>query len=197
MPVPDFQALMLPILGARRRQREKLSRAVELMADKSNLSREEAMSACREAGTNRDFIMNVSWAIYYLRAARSEKALARHLPHHRARPPSFGWRIRKPSMCAISGALKSLSNSPGSGESAAMGRHKLKATSSLKTTPDEQLEAAYKALRQALAQELLERGQELLAQFLRGASRGFAGGDGLLWPIEDAGKRSARATTKA
>jgi restriction system protein len=188
MPVPDFQALMLPILELAADGREKkLSRAVELMADKFNLSQEERDERLPRGRQTRIY-NNVSWAITYLRAARILESPSRGT----FRITERGRQVLAENPQAIDVRylrrfeefvqFASIRRERGNGQAQA------ESDIITATTPDEELEAAYKALRQALAQELLERVKNCSPSFFEELVVDLLVAMGYGGSIEDAGQ---------
>lgn len=188
MPVPDFQTLMLPILQlASDGQEHKLKETVTRMADHFNLSEDERNELLASSRQTRLY-SNVSWAITYLRAAgilvspargvfritqRGREALSQN--------PSridIQYLRRYPEFVEFQMRISDKRNAQSSAQ--------VETVESL--TPNDQLENAYRALRQALAQDLLERVKNSSPRFFEELVVDLLVAMGYGGSVEDAGK---------
>ncbi len=165
MPVPDFQSLMLPVLQiAGDNQLHRLGEAVTQIADQFNLTEEERFELLSSRTQTRIYA-NVSWAVTYLRNAGLLESPARGV----FRITPVGLNTLKKDVPRID--IQYLRQFPEFVEF--LGRTR-KGTDQQpqphqqmpqEDNPIEVLESSYLSLRQALAQDVLERVKQCSPRF--------------------------------
>jgi restriction system protein len=157
MPIPDFQTLMLPLLETLCDGKEWLMRDVTAqLADRFELSEEERQQKM-PSGENKLFVNRVAWAKAHLKAAglidnpsRGKVRIAnegRRVLASRPARITIATLKRYPSYLAFAGQTDSAQPQP---QTPAADPVEQK-------TPRELLDASYRALRNATAEELLSR----------------------------------------
>ncbi len=155
MPVPDFQSLTLPVLKlAADGQVHWLKDAVAIMADHFNLSQEER-NELLPSRTQTRIYNNVSWAVQYLRSAKLLESPERGT----FRITQRGIEVLNQNPQRIDAQyLKRFQEFKefflGKTNQTANGQTEVVESN---LPADQLMESAYRALRQALAQELLDR----------------------------------------
>lgn len=162
MAVPGYQEFMLPLLKlANDGQEHSISEAMETLASQMGIS-EADQNEMLPSGTQTRFYNRVSWAVTYLTkslllekagrarfrvSARGKEALAQN-------PPRIdnAFLDQFPEYKAFKAKKNGQSSKDSQG--AAIGEDHL---SDLGVTPEERLDIAYKELRDALADDVLER----------------------------------------
>ena len=166
--IPDFQKLMLPLLKACSKETLSTKDAVSILADQLNLSNEERTQIF-PIGKKRTFSHRIDWAKTYLKQAglveypargkftitEAGKEFLQSNPKHLDRNvlkqfkpfQDFLKRNRTPSTRTNS---KTADNTEDKTDN---------------TTPDENLRVAYKTIRDALADDLLDRVRNAPPQF--------------------------------
>ena len=155
MPIPDYQSLMLPVLRlVRDRQEHSLVEMRHRIAEELNLTEEE-MSERLASDSQTVFANRVAWAVQYLKQARALKSAKRGVYHITER----GLMLLKDHPSEIT--VKTLRQFPEFVEfhdpSVDDGNTSSTVTAlDPKNTPEELLANNFQALRDALANDLLE-----------------------------------------
>jgi restriction system protein len=156
MPIPDYQSLMLPILRIMAdRTEHAVSQMRQQIADDLKLT--EAELAERLASGTTTFFMNrIGWAVQYLKSAGAIRGVRRGV--YEITDRGIALLGTKPSEITV----RTLRQFPEFVEFVGKGSDAERATVpalpqiETKATPEESLESSFKALRDALALELLE-----------------------------------------
>jgi restriction system protein len=154
MPIPDFQTIMLPFLELAAAEQEEitLQQAIAELAARFGLTPEERAELL-PSGFQAKFTNRVAWAATHLRKA----GLLERVSRGRYRLTERGQDLLATSpnqvtMAALSKYPEYLEFKSGAGKAAATS-----AVSESSQTPQELIEATALAIKQGLAQELLER----------------------------------------
>jgi restriction system protein len=160
MPIPDYQALMLPVLRIAAKGEQKVSDVVDRIADEFKLAEEERQMLL-PSGRQRVLHNRIHWAKFYMTKAGllSSPGRGRFV----ATDAGKTLLATKPERVDVSMLLKLpefrefYKNERGAspdpvGDSAANGLVRPETT-----TPEEQIEAAYQALQVSLRADLLDR----------------------------------------
>jgi restriction system protein len=156
MPIPDYQSLMLPVLRfAGDRKEHSVADFRQRIAAESNLSDKEL--AERLASDSQTVFANrIGWAVQYLRSALALKAVRRGV--YQITDRGLAILKEKPSEITV----KTLQQFPeflefhGKGIVLDAAAVTTAPSPEVKETPEESLEHSYQALREALANELLD-----------------------------------------
>ncbi|WP_102797664.1 restriction endonuclease [Bowmanella denitrificans] len=160
--IPNYQALMRPILESARSGEVKLSQVIEELANTLGLSEEEK-SELLPSGKQTVLANRVGWAKTYLAKAGLLEATRRGHFQISARGLLA---LEESNACIDADYLKQFEefqtflatkNEPGSGQTASEADQEI--------TPDEALRAAFKLINQALISELLERTRKVTPAF--------------------------------
>jgi restriction system protein len=160
MAVPDYQALMLPVLRLAAEREQRVSTLTEEIADKLKLTSEERETML-PSGRQRVLNNRIHWAKFYMSKAGLISAPGRG----RFVATEEGRRLlsRNPPQINVSllqeypafREFYNASNDQTPESVAPLGEKKLEITQ--KVTPEEQIENAYQALHSALRADLLDR----------------------------------------
>jgi restriction system protein len=160
MAVPDYQALMLPVLRLAAEREQRVSTLAEEIADKLKLTSEERETML-PSGRQRVLNNRIHWAKFYMSKAGLISAPGRG----RFVATEEGRRLlsRNPPQINVSllqeypafREFYNASNDQTPESVAPLGEKKLEITQ--KVTPEEQIENAYQALHSALRADLLDR----------------------------------------
>jgi restriction system protein len=161
MPVPGYQDFMLPLLTlVADGQEHKISETIDAVADQLGLS-DDDRNLLLPSGTQTQLHNRISWAITYLTKSRLMEKVGRG----RFRIAPRGINVLKESPARIDNAFLNQFEEYRAFKMKKLQPDLLEATPSpgaadviiSDDTPEEQLEAAYKVLRETLADELLTR----------------------------------------
>lgn len=164
MAIPDYQTLMLPLLQfAADKKEHSAKEASEHIANVFNLLEEEKEEVI-PSGKEPVIKNRTGWAINYFKKAHLLEATKR--AHFRVTPRGLDILKSKPEKINSSFLMqfpefrefKSIVNSPSNGETAVV-------TNEAEKTPEEAMDTAYAALKNALAQELLTKIHSLPPSF--------------------------------
>lgn len=158
MPIPDFQTVMLPLLRfASDGQEHSVREAVERLSGGFGLSEEDRQQLL-PSGRQRTFDNRVAWAVSYLKQAgllgspaRGRFVITDHGLKVLQSPPE---RITIPYLSKLSPEFREFRSTRARRDDGGQGEQE---PTNEERTPEEQFEAADRALRKALERELLER----------------------------------------
>jgi restriction system protein len=160
MPIPDYQTLMLPVLELASQGEQRVANVIDLIADKFGLTEEERQTLL-PSGRQRVLHNRIHWAKFYLtkagfltspgRGRFSATEAGKELLAEKPARIDVSLLMRQPEFREFyrneSGATSSTSETdPAKGPK-----------DSEKTTPEEQIEAAYQTLEGTLRADLLDR----------------------------------------